>query len=864
MKPDQSRLTSAAARLYLLFFLSGAAGVGYQLVWTKMFTAGLGHEMSALVAVVSAFFGGVALGAWALDRRISLSPNPRHWYAGLELIIGGWACLSALFIPFANPLALRLAGVEPAAAWQGLVAFALPFLTLLPATVAMGATLPTMERWLAPFTDDGRCLGKVYALNTAGAMAGALGSAFLLMPALGLRGSAIALAGLNLGCGVLALANSTAGPVKALTFVPLADPVSARRLGITLFVTGLLGIGFEIVGVRVLSQILENTIYTFAAVLSVYLLGIALGAALYQKFGRHRSAAALLGVLLCSLATACVAGTWFLFGAQALYDRSRAWLGDELWSVALSEMLVAAAVFGLPTILMGAVFSHLAQAARRNEGGVGRAVAVNTFGATLAGALFGTVLLPALGSKWTLAVASLGYLVLIPRWKRGLWPGVLTALVLFSTQPLVLRIVTLPPTGKLRDYREGAMASVAVVETPDGHRSLRINNRFQMGGTAAALAERRQAHLPLLLHPSPRRALFLGPGTGITLGAASLHPGLESDGVELVPEVLAMMRHFEPENEGPLPKPGVHLYAADARRFVRTTEARYDVIVADLFHPAQDGAGFLYTREHFEAIRQRLNPGGLFCQWLPLHQMDDATLRIIVRTFTKTFSQTRAFLLHFNVDIPVLGLVGTIEPLALPPDWLERRVSGPDLQQRMKSVGLDRTINLFGCLAAGPKALEQFASDAVIATDNDPRVTFTAPRFAIRRDTGTHDLLLNFLARCRASPADLLADSTSASAVQFASNLTEFIAARDIYLKGLVDESAGNLSAAIEAYLESARRSLYFTPAYARCVGIIQMLAATDKAAARRLFDKLEQAQPAQPLGRKMLGPLFDLETVRP
>src|SRR5262249_36587298 len=161
--------------------------------------------------------------------------------------------------------------------------------------------------------------------------------------------------------------------------------------------------------------------------------------------------------------------------------------------------------------------------------------------------------------KWTLVALALGYVLLhavAGRHSRGradlrpwlLPAGALAALVLL---PRHLQIVDLPPGGRVADFREGVMASVAVVTDATGHRALRVNNRFQMGGTAVASAEYRHAHIPLLLHPAPQRALFLGLGTGITLGAASLHENLRSDGVELVPEVVEMMPHFAPENFSP-------------------------------------------------------------------------------------------------------------------------------------------------------------------------------------------------------------------------------------------------------------------------------------------------------------------------
>ena len=282
------------------------------------------------------------------------------------------------------------------------------------------------------------------------------------------------------------------------------------------------------------------------------------------------------------------------------------------------------------------------------------------------------------------------------------------------------------------------------------------------------------------------------------------------------------------------------------------------MIVADLFHPAQDGAGFLYKREHFQAIRERLNPGGLFCQWLPLHQLDESTLRSIVRTFIGTFSETRGFLLHFNVDIPALALIGTPDPIQLPTDWFEQRLADPELRSRLRGVGLERPLNLLGCFAASPGALNRFAGDAPLSTRQSSGSSLRRTALHGPARCRASELLLTFLERCRVGQKELPALLPSGSGEALAAGLGDFIAARDLYLKGLVDEAGGRLPAAIEAYLESARRSLHFTAGYARCVTIIQVMAGTDREQARKLFQRLEQAQPAQPLARQMFGPLFE------
>jgi spermidine synthase len=201
--------------------------------------------------------------------------------------------------------------------------------------------------------------------------------------------------------------------------------------------------------------------------------------------------------------------------------------------------------------------------------------------------------------------------------------------------------------------------------------------------------------------------------------------------------------------------------------------------------------------------------------------------------------------------------------LQLPGGWFERRASAPALREALRGVGLDRSIQLVGCLAAGPQALRRYAGDAALSADNFPAVTFAAPRFSVRRDTQPHQLLLTLLERCEPEPEQFVKRVSGGPDEAFARNLRDFIAARNLYLKGLVEEGAGQLAPAIEAYLESARRSLQFTPGYARCVNIIKVMAGADREQARKLFQRLEEAQPAQPLGRQLLGPLLDADAAK-
>lgn len=866
----KARHASASPRALplALVFLSGVAGLGYEMTWIRLFSAGLGHEVPAMVAVLAAFLGGMALGAAAVDRRspaldVALAAR---WFARVELLIGAWGALSAWLIPAANRAALDLLGPAPALAWHWSVVFALPFATLLPATAAMGATLPILVRTFHPLWPQGRCVGALYFVNTFGAATGTLGGTFFLMPSVGLRGSLVCLAAINILVGLVALriaprlTRPAASPGPQVRRAPEGNPDGSWLL--LAGAGGFLGIAFELAGVRGLSQVLENTVYTFAAVLAVHLGGMALGAAWFQRALGHLGPRVLMNRLLVALSGSALVAGAALRVTPVLHQQLRALCGDSLAGVLLAELGVTLTVFGPPTFLMGALFSLAVQASAQARGSAGRAYMWNTLGCGLAAVVVTLWLVPGAGVGGTLLFIAGGYLsCLRPVGRTDWWLPTIPVVLAVVLFPGRLTLVQVPEGTRVVEIREGVLATATVLKSADGNRTLRVNNRLQMGGTASTNAQYREAHLPLLLHPAPRTALFLGPGTGITLGAATRHPGLAITAVELLPEVIALMPRFAPENGGSFTNAGcpAPVHAADARRFVRTTASRYDVIVADLFHPAQDGAGFLYTREHFQAVRRCLNDDGLFCQWLPLHQLDPPTLRIIVRTFLEVYSGAEAYLLHFNVDIPVLGLVGGRGRTGLDPAGIEQRLNAnPDLRTAARAVGLDKAIPVLGCFAGGPETLRRYARDAVVATDANPAVLFAAPRHAARRQAASYETLLDWLGAATSVSAELLEAPAVRSQPEFARTAARYIEARNIYLRGLVREAAGDLAGAIDLYLESSGRSLYFTPAYARMVTIIQVMAQADRRRAESLWDRLEQARPDQPLGRRLLAPLFE------
>jgi spermidine synthase len=825
---------------------SGFAGLGYEIVWTRQLSLALGSEMMAVLGAVAGFFAGLALGAFVLDRPIRQAKSPRTVYAALEAVIGLWGLICVWLLPAAGRALSPLLGTEPAPALLWAASFALPTLVLLPATAAMGGTLTTLERIVREARGLPRVSAGVYGANTIGAVAGTLISTFLLLPAWGLSGTLVCLAGVNAMCalGVLALGSAAAeAPAEADDARP--EIIAGPRLAVTLFATGLLGIAFEVLVVRLAAQVMQDTIYTFAGLLAAYLLGTAAGGLAWQRAGR-RVRDSSLGWLLAAAALACLT-TAFL----APYIAGIAETAVEAGIA--GELAAAMALFLVPSAAMGALFGLLAQRVRDQRGSLGWAVGINSIGAAMAPLLTAQLLIPAFGAWTALIPVALGYLLLIPLRRAALvWSAApaLVALVLWvRPAPSLTRV---PSGGALLAVREGPMVTASVVDDASGARYLEVNGRFRMGGTSSARSDYRQALLPLLLHPAPHQALFLGIGTGATLVGGSQMPGVTVHGVELSPEVVELLPWFaNPGASDPAP----WVTVADARRYVAADTTQYDVIIADLFHPALDGSGALYTTDHFEAVRRRLAKGGVFCQWLPLYQLDLPSLRAIIRGFLQIYPGGSAWLNHFSVRTPMLALIGPRDGGALDLDALGARLGDPAVAPVARRIGFETPMDLLGQYLGGPRALSAFAGQGPRNTDDYPFVTFDARRNVQALTAPPWVLLRAVTEALRPDPTELVAQPKRDA---MGERLIAYWRARDRFLEAGAalpgdPRGAALIEAASPGLLDALRLSSEFDPAYRPLIGMARSLMTSDRAAAARLLHTINDAAPSRGEARELL-----------
>lgn len=843
----------------LLMGVSGFAALAYQIVWTQQSAIWLGHETAAVLAVVAAFFGGLSLGAWIFGTRFAQAAKPANWYVTCELIIAVWSlALAFLMAPLGDWL-VGLTGPTPNPAWQWAIAFLGIFVVLLPATAAMGATLPAMERVLGVMRHDGRSIALLYASNTLGAVMGVLAVAFWLVPELGLLQTTMLCAALNVTCAVLARALRFDGLPNKVTATRRTTDQPTGRLKVLLVLTGLLGIGYEVLVVRVLSQVAENTVYTFAMLLAVYLAGTAVGAAVYQRWLAGTTAPdPLRNRLLCALSLSCLLATTALWAVQDVQAWVRASMQAGMAAAIAGEAAMAMLAFALPTLVMGALFSHLTTQARDAGVPFGQSLALNTLGAAAAPWLFGVLIVPALGAKVALLIVAVGYLALVmPRaWTSPLaWLPAGAAAALLVWAP-VLAFVDVPEGGRIVSYREGAMGAVSVVEDAQGVRRLRIDNRQQEGSSNSYFADARQAVLPLLLHPNPKNALFLGVGTGVTAFSATTQSQLSVDAVELLPEVIEASALFTGSQTAASSPSRVQLIAADARRFVRASHRQYDVVVSDNFHPARSGSGALYTVEHFRAVRARLNDSGIFVQWLPLHQLDLTTLQSVVQSFITVYPDALAMVATHSLDTPVIGLVGRSSVRRFDITEVRASVQSNQWTQGPSAFGLADEWAVLGSFIAGPASLKRFAGASHANTDDRPVVAYQAPRITYAPDSRPRDRLIALLQELSASPSDVLADSVSPAAAQ---TLAAYWLARTRYIEVGRDVQPSAdvrrmLAQLQEPLLTVLKTSPEFRPAYEPLLQMASALAAVDAPSARSLLLELSRLQPSRTEAARVLA----------
>ncbi|MDH4232507.1 MAG: fused MFS/spermidine synthase, partial [Nitrospirota bacterium] len=578
--------------IYILFLLSGATGLVYEVLWHRKLTLIFGSTVYAASTILSVFFSGLALGAYLIGRSVDRGRYAISMYAVLEGLIGTFGICSPLLLSYIDDIYLRLvphlgSGIAGITAAR----FVLAYLVLLLPTTLMGATLPVLVKLVS----ESDCsvsfnAGRLYGVNTIGAAIGAFLAAIVLVPLFGVNESIYLTGTLNVLIGTVAFflfRKQYRIPFRSYQAASPARTPAQNYLLAFFCVAGFISMVYQVAWLRVLFQISGSSVYAFGLILSVFIVGLGLGSEVTTRFLMR-----IPSVIMALIFVEAAASLYTLFLVNyydrlpLLYTYLRTSFG--FWefggSFAINIAIISVMIL-FPTLLFGAAFPLLAagyaRAASTSGGDVGAVYAVNTIGGVIGSFVGGFFLLPHLGSQATVLsmavtglVLSMGLAFLVPKkiHKIAIVSLCVCAIALAGTlhRPWDPRLIDSAPyithyssvreqtnakrNDRLMYYKEGVNVNVSVF----GDYQARVININGKPMATVVLTDKSNqyllGHLPMLLHPDPKNSLVIGLGAGMTFSALVRH-GEPADVVEISPEVVDGALLFRKHNRSVLDQP---------------------------------------------------------------------------------------------------------------------------------------------------------------------------------------------------------------------------------------------------------------------------------------------------------------------
>ena len=744
--------------LCALFLLSGTAGLIFQVIWMYRLGLVFGNAAYATAATLSAFFLGLALGGRFFGKASARFKRPLRLYGFMEL---GIAVTALLLIPGLHFYEKYYSDIVSFLGVSRSVLLVIKFVfgisLLFFPSFLMGGTFPVLAQYIGKNRIDLSRRGTIlYAVNTLGAALGAFAAAFYLLARYGVSATYSFAMALALSVGVLALVidrfYKTPHPAALEAFdwpeKHEKSTYATSELGYGQFITvaffsGALALAAETLWTKMLAQVLQNSVYSFAAILVVFLLSLGLGGILSHVLVRLRAPSTKFLILLLASAAILIGISPTVFstvtnGLEYLAVNA-SWL-TYIWSVFKLSLIVIMP----PTIILGAVFPFLLKAAPtiHMPSGIiaGKLVLYNSLGGFVGPVVAGFVLFDLVGLWNSIKIIAVLYgilalLIVFPAsGKKKIIQLLLPVALIFGI--FVLKnppLVQLKTGEKVLDYWQSSDGVVSIIQLA-GNLEMRLDNFYVLGDSKSFLVEQMQAHVPLMIHSAPKNVAFLGLGTGITAGAAFNHDVENVVAVELVSNVVtAAKRYFSPWTNGLFKDKRAHIVADDARNFLLGANKKFDVIIGDLFTPWHAGTGSLYTLEHFEQVKKRLSPGGIFAQWLPLYQLTPENFNTIAATFAAVYPQVTLWRADFSTDRASIVLVGQEAGSQLNDNTLRKNivhVVGKQIDpENNHMAGLFYLGNL--------EAIRNRLSGVELNTDDRRSVEFKAPILSQQANSGS-------------------------------------------------------------------------------------------------------------------------------
>ena len=672
---------------------SGCAALSHELLWTRRLVDLLGASSESTARVLGCFFLGLSLGAAWSTRVLRRIVRPWRAVGWLELGIA-IATLPAVYLPSWTAWIWPALGSAALVGWPGgLIKLSLSIAIVVPPAVLMGMTLPVLAR--AVLRDD-RTLGRegvwLYSLNTFGGVLGLMFVSVVTLPAVGSVGAMLCALLLNLVVGGICFYRDNIdknhnGHIVAVSTDPTTTPkaesawVDSERSLVPAvcfsFISGMGVLAMEVLIIHLLSNVVYSSFPAVASLLITLIFVLALAAAIVPWItDRFGSAEGILPVALSLTAVVTlVSPLWFVYYTNHLTHLP---LAETSFGYLLRVMFTVFITLGPALLLAGMVLPLTFAMFARQYGQSatplwGWLLAANGLGGIIGAETANRILMPWLGMHMSVGaiaciygLTSVGACLTLRQgwpWARKMVFSIVSAVAAFGG--LAFALGSLPQVSReggdqfdeIITSRDGV---VAVARRPNRGLGIVVNNQYLLGSTYGIHHERRQMLLPLILHRSPKTVAHIGTATGITPGAALDYPDVESlISVELSEPVATLAQtHFKQFNRAIGDDPRATIVIEDGRTYLASVDSRFDVIVGDLYRPFGAGEGRLFSVEHFRAARTALRQGGLYCQWLPMHQLSREQFDVVLKSFLNVFSEAHLVRGNLKANYSMLGLVG--------------------------------------------------------------------------------------------------------------------------------------------------------------------------------------------------------------
>ncbi len=755
------------------FFFSGAAGLIYQVAWGKALGLIFGHTVYAIATVIAVFMAGLAAGSAYIGPWSEHRSEPVVLYAWIEFLVAATGAFSLAGLAGVRSLYVAVyptvSGLQPLL--LALRFFGATVVLFIP-TFFMGGTLPILVRGLTRNSAElGMRVSQLYWVNTLGAVAGALVSGFVLLPALGLRVTVASAVVLNMLAGLIALRiakeprNQRGG--KGSHALATSAPAHPQQptFAFLLFLFAVIGstaFAYEIAWTRLLAITISSSTYAFTLMLATFLAGTVIGSACFQRFfaSSGRVSLATLSRTQTGIGIAALSSLILFRWIPAvipplLRATHQTFSGLVLAQLVTSALTVlpVATIFGFnfPTVVV--LLDGTARANSGTSATVGRAYAANTFGAIVGSLITGFWLVPWLGSFRMIAAAAGVNLLLavaleLRSPERRILPLAMNLLCLliafvvgyssfFYNRALLslsavlygnsyqghLTLGEIAATSDLVFTADGVNDSIAVFRS-DNYVTLRLNGKVD-ASTGDARTQLLLGHLGAAFEPAPRRVLIIGFGSGMTASAVARYPDIERiDCVEIEPAVIRAAPYLESLNRNVLSDPRVHVIFDDARNFLLTSRQKYDLIVSEPSNPWIAGIATLFTDEYYAAVRRQLAPGGKFVQWVQAYSLAPADLRMIIASLAPHFPEVTLW----RAEEPDLLLLGRTDAARFQFGRLRSLWQNPALRKDFEFIDVHQPEGLVAYYLLDDSAVRKLAAGSTLNTDDRTLLEYHAPQ----------------------------------------------------------------------------------------------------------------------------------------